>query len=94
MKVSGVVIIDLRRITSASAARVTVWEALADIPFGADVRLLVPAWEWWAEAAVDQVLESAEHLGDVTIESDAQTVRRWVLCLRRGSRGLQAASNG
>ena len=94
MKVHGVVVVDLRSVTTSHAARVTVWEALADIPLGADVHLLVPTWSWWTEAAVDQVLEFGDHLGNVTVESGAQTVRRWVIALRRDGRRLQAVSNG
>ncbi len=90
MKVSGVVIVDLTRITTVAAAKSVIWNAVCDAPSGADVRLLVPAWDWWAPFAIDLMLELGDHLGSVTVESDAQTVRRWVLGLRRGSGHLEA----
>ena len=84
MKVHGVVVIDLSRITTASAAKAAIWDALCDTPPGADVRIAVPRWDWWAPFAIDFILDMGDHLGAVTIESDARTVRRWVVALRQG----------
>ena len=92
MKVQGVVIVDLSHITSASAAKAALWDALCDTPPGADVRLTVPRWDWWAPSAIDAMLELGDHLASVTVESDAQTVRRWVVALRQGSRQLHAVA--
>ncbi|MGY1691995.1 hypothetical protein [Geodermatophilus sp. SYSU D01105] len=89
----GIVVVDLTSITSASAAKTVIWEALCDTPVGADVRLFLPRWDWWAPFAIDTLLELGNHLGSVTVESDAQTVRRWVVALREGSRHLHAVAD-
>jgi hypothetical protein len=94
MKVHGVVVVDLSRITTATAAKAAIWDAICDSPPGADVGLVVPRWDWWPPFAVDMLLEVGEHLGSVTVESDAQTVRRWVVALRQASRPLQAVAEG
>ena len=93
MKVQGVVIVDLSHITSASAAKAALWDALCDTPAGVDVRLTVPRWDWWAPFAVDMLLEHSGQLGFVTVEGDARTVRRWVVGLRHGSQHLHAVSD-
>jgi hypothetical protein len=93
MKVHGVVVVDLRSITTTNAATTVLWEALSDTPPGADVHLLVPAWDWWATFAIDTLIELGDHLGSVTVESDAQTVRRWVIALRQDGRHLHAVGD-
>jgi hypothetical protein len=97
MDVHGVVVINLARVNlknrdAVSVAKATVWSVLCETPPGADVRLVVPAWSWWCPFVADLLLEHSEHLGSVTVESDAKTVREWVLALRHGSRHLKAVS--
>ncbi len=93
MKVHGVVVIDLTRLhldsrDAASTAKAALWGVLADTPPGADVRLIVRAWDWWCRFAIDTLLDLGDHLASVTVESDAVTVRRWVLALRQGARSI------
>ena len=95
MRVHGVVVIDLSRLRLDSRdavpkAKAAIWSVLSETPAGADVRLIVPAWEWWAPFAAETLLEFGDELGTVTVESDPKTVRQWVLALRRGSRHLRA----
>lgn len=89
MKVHGVVVIDLARRNldgpdAASTARGLIWSGLVEAPAGVDVRLVVPGWSWWSPFAAEEVRDHGEHLGNVTVEGDAETVRRWVLALRYG----------
>ncbi len=93
MKVHGIVVIDLTQTNSATAAKAALWDALCDTPSGADVRLTVPRWDWWAPFAIDALLEYVDQLGTVTVQSDAKTVRRWVVALRQGSRHLHAVAD-
>jgi hypothetical protein len=92
MKVSGVVVIDLTKIRldssdAASTAKGAIWHALADAPPGADVRLIVPRWDWWAQFAVPTVMEFGAHIATITVEStDPATVGQWVRQLRQEAR--------
>ena len=101
MKIQGVVVINLTRLRlsgrdAVSTANAAMWSVLSETPAGADLRLIVPAWDWWSPFAADALLgELGEDLGTITVESsDPMTVREWVLALRRGSRHLQAVSGG
>ncbi|MDP9459606.1 MAG: hypothetical protein M3Q22_04895 [Actinomycetota bacterium] len=89
MNVTGIVVIDLTRLRlqgrdAASTARGAIWRALADAPVSVDVRLVVPAWDWWAPAAASALLDHEDDINTVVVESDAATVRQWVLALRYG----------
>ncbi|MDP9358989.1 MAG: hypothetical protein M3R02_27660 [Chloroflexota bacterium] len=99
MRVRGIVHVDLSRADltgpdAASTARGLIWSALLEAPQGADVHLVVPRWGWWAPFAAEEVRAYADHLGEVTVESDAATVRRWVLALRYGAAAVESSASG
>ncbi len=89
MKVRGVVVINLARLDltdqdAASTARAAIWAAVCETPAGVDVRLIVPRWGWWCRFAAEELRQYGDHINEVVVESDAATVRRWVLALRYG----------
>jgi hypothetical protein len=94
MKVAGVILIDLTRARlgqrrdAASTARGIIWSAIADVPAGVGVRMLVPAWDpSWCHPAIDLLLEYGEdHIGAVTVEGDATAVANWITALRHARR--------
>jgi hypothetical protein len=60
------------------------------MPEGADVRLIVPKWDWWSPFAGQALLEMGDGLGRIDVESsDAATVGEWVRLLRQGARAIQ-----
>ena len=94
MRVHGIVVIDLTRLhldgrDAVSTVKGAIWRHLCDAPPGVEVRLVVPAWSWWAPFAAEAVREHENDINVITVESDAATVRRWVLALRYGAHAVE-----
>ena len=95
MNVHGIVVIDLTRLhldgrDAVSTVKGAIWGALCDAPNGVDVRLVVPTWAWWAPFAAEAVRDHENDINAITVESDASTVRRWVLALRYGAATVES----
>ena len=87
MILKGTVVINLTRLDlgymdDVSTVRGVLWHSLSDTPPGADVRLIVPSWDWWAGLVMSDLADLADHLGSLTIEStDPGAVRQWMQAL-------------
>lgn len=92
MNLRAVVILDLTRLhlghrDDVSTVKGAFWGTLADTPAGADVRLIVPKWDWWCGLVIREFVDLADHLGNVTLEcTDPDTVRRWVQAISEHQR--------
>lgn len=89
MILRGVVRIDLTGLElgyhdDTSTVKGVLWSCLRDVPDGADVRMIVPQWDWWVGLVIPDLCDLAEHVGTLTIESaDPATVAQWLQALHQ-----------
>lgn len=92
MILRGIVRLDLTTLQlgyhdDPSTVKGVLWSCLRDVPDGADVRLIVPKWDWWAGLVITDLWDLAEHVGSLTVESvDPDTVRTWLQALHEQQR--------
>lgn len=92
MNLKGMVVINLTQLDlgymdDVATVRGALFRPLLDSPDGADLRLIVPPWDWWCGLVVAELADQSAHLGCLTIEStDPATVGKWMQALHKEMR--------